>query len=116
MGSARHVTDISFEAEVLTSRRPVLVEFWAEWCGPCRMVEPVLESIAADHIGRVDLVKVNVDESPATAQRYQVLHVPTVCVFVAGQVVRQVVGAKSKAALLREIGDSLAQQAGSPQR
>ncbi len=116
MGNAKHVTDASFEAEVLASPRPVLVEFWAEWCGPCRMVEPVLESIAADHAGQVDLVKVNVDENPATARRYQVLHVPTVCVFEAGQVLRQVVGAKSKAALLREIGDFLAPQAVSRRR
>jgi thioredoxin 1 len=107
MASAKIVTDGSFEADVLTSRKPVVVEFWAEWCGPCRMVEPVLESIAADHAGRVDLVKVNVDENPQTAQRYQVLHVPTVSVFYGGQVATQVTGAKSKAALLRDIGEYL---------
>jgi thioredoxin 1 len=107
MGNAKVVTDGSFEADVLGSPRPVIVEFWAEWCGPCRMVEPVLESIAADHSGTVDLVKVNVDENPETARRYQVLHVPTVSVFSGGRVARQVVGAKSKAALLRDIAEFL---------
>ena len=70
MSSARVVTDDSFEAEVLTSPVPVIVEFWAEWCGPCRMVAPVLEAIADDFAGRVDLVKINSDENPLTARRY----------------------------------------------
>jgi thioredoxin 1 len=108
MGSAKHVTDASFDADVLASQRPVIVEFWAEWCGPCRMVAPVLDSIAADHSGLVDLVKINVDENPETARRYQVLHVPTVSVFAGGRVVSQVIGAKSKAAMLRDIGEFLA--------
>ena len=105
MSNARVVTDASFEAEVLNNPRPVIVEYWAEWCGPCRMVAPVLDSIAADQAGRVDLVKINVDENPVTTQKFGVLHVPTVTVFSGGTVVSQVIGAKSKAALLREFGD-----------
>jgi len=105
MTNARVVTDASFEAEVLENPRPVIVEYWAEWCGPCRMVAPVLDSIAADQAGRVDLVKINVDENPVTAHMFGVLHVPTVTVFSGGKVVSQVIGARSKAALLREFGD-----------
>jgi len=107
VSSARVVTDDSFQAEVLQSATPVIVEFWAEWCGPCRMVAPVLESIADDYAGRVGLVKINSDENPATVSRYGVLHVPTICVFSGGEVVRQVIGARSKAALLREFADVL---------
>ena len=107
MSIARAVTDDSFEAEVLASPRPVIVEYWADWCGPCRQVAPVLDSIAADYAGVIDLVKINVDENPATARRYAILHVPTVSVFVSGVVVKQVVGARSKAALLREFGEVL---------
>src|ERR1700752_4230300 len=107
MSSARVVTDDSFEAEVLASPAPVIVEFWAEWCGPCRMVAPVLEAIADDYAGRVGLVKVNSDENPLTVRPSGVLHAPTICVFSAGEVVRQVIGAKSKAALLRDFADVL---------
>jgi thioredoxin 1 len=105
--NARVVTDDNFAAEVLASPRPVIVEYWAQWCGPCRQVAPVLESIATDLDGRVDLVTVNVDENPRTASAYQVLHVPTVSVFTGGQVVKQLVGARSKSALLREFGEVL---------
>jgi thioredoxin 1 len=108
MSIARVVTDDNFEAEVLRSPRPVIVEYWAEWCGPCRQVAPVLDSIAADYGGAVDLVKINVDENPATAGTYGILHVPTVSVFVDGAVVQQVIGARSKSALLREFADALA--------
>jgi thioredoxin 1 len=103
--SAKVVTDLSFEAEVLRSPRPVIVEYWAEWCGPCRQVAPVLDSIVADLGGEVDLVTLNVDENPVTAQRYGILAVPTVSVFSAGDVAKQVIGAKSKAAFLRAFGD-----------
>jgi thioredoxin 1 len=108
---ARVVTDNSFEAEVLRSPRPVIVEYWAAWCGPCRQVAPVLDSIAADHADVVDLVQVNVDENPVTARKYGVLHVPTISVFVGGEVVKQVIGARSKSALVREFADVLAPSA-----
>ena len=107
MSSARVVTDDNFEAEVLGSSRPVIVEFWAAWCGPCRMVAPVLESIAADYAGQVSLVKINSDENPVTVRAYAILHVPAICVFSGGEMIRQVIGARSKAALLREFADVL---------
>jgi thioredoxin 1 len=107
VSNARVVTDGTFAEQVLASPRPVIVEYWAEWCGPCRMVAPVLESIAGDLAGQVDLVTVNVDENPATASAYGVLHVPTVSVFAGGEVVRQVIGARSKSALLREFAGVL---------
>jgi thioredoxin 1 len=103
MGAVKVVTDDSFEAEVLASPRPVVVEYWAQWCGPCRMVTPVLEEIAAEHAGTIDVVKVNIDENPRTAQRYRVLAVPTVSVFSGGEVVKQVLGARPKSAFLRDL-------------
>ena len=112
--SARVVTDASFEAEVLRSPRPVIVEYWAQWCGPCRQVAPVLDAIAADYADQVDLVKVNADENPVLVQRYGVLAVPTVSVFIGGEVARQVIGAKSRAAFLREFGEFLGQPAALP--
>ena len=107
MSATRAVTDETFESEVLQNPRPVIVEYWAQWCGPCRQVAPVLESIAQEHAGRVDVVKLNTDENPRTAQRYQVLAVPTLAVFSGGQVVKQVLGARSKSALLRDFADFL---------
>ena len=77
MSAVRAVTDETFEAEVERNPRPVIVEYWAQWCGPCRQVGPVLDAIAAEHAGSVDVVKVNVDENPRTAQKYSVLLVPT---------------------------------------
>jgi thioredoxin 1 len=109
--SARVVTDVSFESEVLHSPRPVIVEYWAQWCGPCRQVAPVLDAIAADYAGQVDLVKINVDENPVVARRYGILAVPAVSVFAGGEVAKQVIGAKSKAAFLREFGELLGQPA-----
>jgi len=107
MSATKVVTDESFASEVLQNPRPVIVEYWAPWCGPCRQVAPVLEAIAQEHAGQVDVVKLNTDENPRTAQRYQVLAVPTLAVFSGGQVVKQVLGARSKSALLRDFADYL---------
>ena len=104
-GAIKIVTDESFEADVLRNSKPVIVEYWAQWCPPCRMVAPVLEEIAEEHAGKVDVVKLNTDENPATMQKYGVLAVPTMHAFSGGQVVRQVVGARSKSALLREFAE-----------
>ena len=102
-GNTRATTDATFDADVLTSDMPVLVDFWAEWCGPCKMVAPVLEEIAAEHGDKIQVVKLNIDENPETARNYQVMSIPTMAVFVGGQVDKSIVGAKPKAALLRDL-------------
>ena len=104
MGAAtKTVTDATFDAEVLGSDKPVLVDFWAEWCGPCKMVSPVLEEIAAENADKITVAKVNIDENPEIARRYQIMSIPTMSVFAAGEVVKSIVGAKPKAALLRDL-------------
>ena len=105
MSTTKIVTDESFERDVLQNSKPVIVEYWAEWCGPCRMVAPVLEQIAREHAGKIDVVKLNTDENPKTMQKYGVLAVPTMHAFSGGEVVRQVIGAKSKSALLRDFAE-----------
>ena len=97
-----HVTDGDFEAQVLGSAEPVLVDFWAEWCVPCHMVSPVVEEIARDHAGRMKAVKLNVDDNPDTARRYGVMSIPTLIVFKDGQEQARVVGARGKDAIVRE--------------
>jgi thioredoxin len=106
-GNTVEVTDASFSEAVLHSDKPVLVDFWATWCGPCRMVAPVLEEIAAEHKDKITVAKLDVDANPATARDYQVLSIPTLMVFKGGEKVKEIVGARPKAALVNDLADFL---------
>jgi thioredoxin 1 len=99
------VSDDSFAHDVLNSSTPVLVDFWATWCGPCKMVAPVLEEIAGEKAGQLTVAKLDVDANPETARDFQVVSIPTMILFQNGEAVKRIVGAKGKAALLRELSD-----------
>ena len=101
------VTDDSFSDDVLSSNTPVLVDFWATWCGPCKMIAPVLEEIAGEKAGQLTVAKLDVDANPATARDFQVVSIPTLILFKDGAPVKRIVGAKGKAALLRELGEEV---------
>lgn len=105
--ATRDISTAEFDTVVLANSKPVIVDFWAAWCGPCRMVSPVLDELSVDHADKVDVVKVNVDENPDLAMRYQITSIPAIIAFKDGNVHKMVVGAKPKQAFEADFADLL---------
>ncbi|HJR26375.1 MAG TPA: thioredoxin [Acidimicrobiales bacterium] len=102
------LTDATFDEEIAGSSEPVLVDFWAEWCGPCKMIAPILDEISQEHAGKLKIAKLNVDDNPDIARRFDVMSIPTLIVFQDGQPAKRMVGAKGKGQLLQELSEFIA--------
>ena len=107
MGATKETTDATFDADVLMSDLPVIVDFWAPWCGPCKAVAPILEELAVEHAGKVSILRLNTDDNPQMTSRYGITGIPTMNVYVKGKVVKSLVGALPKPKLVRELSDDL---------
>jgi thioredoxin 1 len=107
MSDAKVVTDATFDADVLKSDKPVVVDFWAPWCAPCRQIAPILDEIAVSHAEKVSIVKLNTDENPLITGKYGITSLPTIAVYQGGELVKTIIGAKPKPILLRELADWL---------
>jgi thioredoxin 1 len=108
MSAAHDVTDATFTDEVLNSEDTIMVDFWAEWCGPCRAVSPILDAIATEHSDKIKIVKLNVDDNPQIAMKYQITSIPAMKVFKGGEVVKTIIGAKPKPAIEADLAEFLA--------
>jgi thioredoxin 1 len=102
------LTDATFDEEIGAATEAVVVDFWAEWCGPCKMITPILEEIASEHAGKVKVAKLNVDDNPDVTRRFEVMSIPTLIVFQDGEPVRRMIGAKGKGQLLQELSEYIA--------
>lgn len=103
MGATKETTDATFDADVLKSDKPVLVDFWAPWCGPCKAIAPILEEIADANVDKIQVVKLNTDQNPQVSAKYGITGIPTLNVYVNGEVVKSLVGALPKPKLLKEL-------------